>query len=711
MNKELSFTRKSLTMLGAIAVFWSVEVFLSTLLGMLLCADYVHLKENFWPRFVRHLPFNSESCFTEYWWLYGFMMVLTLALALGYGWKILTDTRLKMLLRNSERRLNEAFKAVNEGVFEWYFPEDEIYFSESLFRLCGLPMQAGAIPRSQWRTHIHPDDLAHDDRQVQEALKSGVPLNFQIRLRHGDGHYFPAHVRGSVRQDGKRVYIIGTVRDISGDLAAQQRLNKLETRLHSTLLATGEGILELSLPDLIVQAEMGGGGRIAGIPWEKLNGLALSKILSPEQFTQVVEWLNDAVPEDGGTPEPLVMDAMMKLQDDLTVPARLVFNGMTGENMTSELSLNVRDLTRERESALNSMLLKLTSDNLLTGIVIARKDGVIYYSNAVIRSMVGVINPNFKIWDLLPSISESDFRTVFEEAKIRGTHAFRWSFNNRIFEVNCYYLMVSDGFVCFYVNDRTNAIAQENKLLKALTAEQRANQKRLELLNNINYELRKPLTGILGFADLLQDDSLPPEERREYLNFITESGNHLLKLWSSVLELTTLECGMLDIEVAEVNINSIMTNVQNIARPLLNSDIEFRCRKTLRDVDAVISSDESILDRIFEKFLENAVQRVKRGWIEIGYKVEGGQVSFYVSDSGPTLSPEQRQRVFEPFGSGFWSHGDTVKLGLAIAKLMVALVHGSISVLDNPGGEGSCFCFTIPTHLDLSAPAPALEEH
>ncbi len=705
MARTISRSKRITVPIGMAAAFGIVGLLLQSLIMTLLCSDPAHLELTRRESFLRHFVFNPDSCFQEYWWLQGFLAILTCAVGLGFGFKILKDMELERRLRDSERRLNEAFNIVNEGVFEWYYREARMSLSESFFRMCGLDSRREFMTLAEWRKMIHPDDVAHENRQMSGAMENGGALNFQIRLKHADGHYFPVHIRGLARPDEKHPgcsYILGTVRDISGDLAAQQRLCQLENRLHSTFVAEGEGLLEIKLPGLVISSDWMPHWKIAGVNWHNLVGCELWRMLETEPFVRLTDWVEATA--FGGENTPLVMDAMFRLNSRLTIPSRLVFNRISGENA---LTLNIRDLTSERESALNTLLLKQASDNLLTGILIARQDGTVYYHNAVVRKLAnGEVKPESKIWNLVPELDRNAFRTVAETAKARGTYSLRWDTGGRNYEVSCYFLAVSDGFFCFYVNDRTENIEQENKLLRALTAEQQANQKRLELLNNINYELRKPLTGILGFADLLQDDSLPPDERREYLNFITQSGNHLLKLWTGVLELTTLECGMLDVEASEVNLNSVMTNVQNIARPLLNENIELRCRKTLRDVDAAIISDESIIDRIFERLLENAVQRVQSGWIEIGYSVAEERVNFYVSDNGSTLTTEQKARVFEPFGSGFWTQGDTVELGLAIAKLMIALLHGSINVQNNPGGEGACFGFSIP----LTAKVPDNQE-
>lgn len=680
-------------------VFVLLTITLELFIQLLLCNIDAHSRLPLLTRIFNFLTMGPRSCFLEHFRANLFFIILSIIIGLLTGRKLNQIMKFRDRLVISERRLHEAFKVVKEGVFEWAYPEDKVYVSESFFSMCGYDRPTQVITVAEKQEFIHPDDRDYEQEQMLEAISNRTLANFQIRLKHQDGHYFPVHIRGKVHTTDaltQTYYIVGTIRDISSDLAARQNIDQLNSRLNSALQLTGESVFEISCPDLVVQNNISPNVQIAGFSVNSLLGKPLNKLLSASEFEQLRTWSNTDA-ETYEDAEMFHLDIMLELDTLMTIPVRLVFRKGTHDGQKI-LIMNVRDLTMEENTNINLMMLKMAADRFPAGLVITRPTGGIYYHNSWAKKMLKDLKDDTKIWNILPELDETRYMELWQKIRSDASFEFNTSVNGVQYEVSCAFLNVASGFISFLFRDQTKSIEREQYLLRTIETEQKANQKRLEVLNSINYELRKPLTGILGFADLLRDDTLSPEERDEYIDFITESGNSLLKLWTSVLELTTLECGMMEVNIEETNLNSILNNVQNTYAAQMKNGVQFRIHKSLRDVDANIMSDESLLWQVFEKLLDNAVKFTKQGWIEAGYTVADKKIYFYVADSGCGIPPQIKKHLFAPFKNDILLPGNqtgTNGLGLTITKLMVELLQGEISVKDTPGG-GTRFTFVIP---------------
>jgi signal transduction histidine kinase len=252
----------------------------------------------------------------------------------------------------------------------------------------------------------------------------------------------------------------------------------------------------------------------------------------------------------------------------------------------------------------------------------------------------------------------------------------------------------------------------EGDLLQAKSFAESANAAKSEFLANMSHELRTPLTHIIGFTDLVVDESFGPlnEMQIEYLTDVLESSKHLLSLINDILDLSKVEAGKMDLEKTDVDLrllleNSMVMIKEKALKHSLGLETEFE------DLPPTIRADERKVRQIVYNLLANAVKFTPEGGtITIkaapvdpdmlsDFESVNGAVLISVADTGIGISSEDLDRVFNPFEQ---LDGRTNRkaqgtgLGLALTSRMVSLHGGKIWAESDGEGRGSTFRFILP---------------
>ena len=231
-----------------------------------------------------------------------------------------------------------------------------------------------------------------------------------------------------------------------------------------------------------------------------------------------------------------------------------------------------------------------------------------------------------------------------------------------------------------------------------------ANQLKSDFLANMSHELRTPLNGILGFAQLLSMDA-PNSEMREQADSIHQSGLHLLHIVNDVLDLAKIEAGQMTLSLEGLDLCQFIAEVsRGHALNAGQKGLAFRveCAENLPTCVA----DPTRLRQVLANLLSNAVKFTATGHVAISATHADDVFSIVVADSGPGISAQQKEIVFDKFRQVDQSitraHGGT-GLGLAVVKELVRLMGGEIR-LESTLGEGARFEVRLPGRASPETP-------
>ena len=227
-----------------------------------------------------------------------------------------------------------------------------------------------------------------------------------------------------------------------------------------------------------------------------------------------------------------------------------------------------------------------------------------------------------------------------------------------------------------------------------------ANRHKSEFLANMSHELRTPLNAIIGFSEVLGEKLFGElnEKQAEYTEDILSSGRHLLSLINEILDLSKVEAGRMELELAAFDLPLAIDNARTFVRERatrhgITLDVE---------VDEHLGEfvgDERKIKQILLNLLSNAVKFTPEGGrIGINARQANGSVEISVTDTGIGIALEDQPRIFEEFrqvGGDYAHKKEGTGLGLTLAKKFVEL-HGGKIWVESESGKGSTFIFTLP---------------
>jgi signal transduction histidine kinase len=227
-----------------------------------------------------------------------------------------------------------------------------------------------------------------------------------------------------------------------------------------------------------------------------------------------------------------------------------------------------------------------------------------------------------------------------------------------------------------------------------------ANRHKDEFLANMSHELRTPLNAIIGFSEVMLERMFGDinEKQEEYLNDILTSGRHLLSLINDILDLSKIEAGKMELDLADFNLAAAIDN----ALTLVHERAARRGLALSQEVDDRIGEfrgDERKIKQVLLNLLSNAIKfTAEGGRIDVRAVLKGDVVEVSVTDTGVGIAPEDQETVFEEFrqvGTDLARKHEGTGLGLALTRRFVEL-HGGNIWLESEVGVGSTFTFALP---------------
>ncbi len=241
----------------------------------------------------------------------------------------------------------------------------------------------------------------------------------------------------------------------------------------------------------------------------------------------------------------------------------------------------------------------------------------------------------------------------------------------------------------------------ENRLIEEQKKATESDRLKSAFLANMSHEIRTPMNAILGFSELLEDDSQDEQDKVIFIKLIRKNGEILLNLINDIIDISKIEANLLSIRKRPLNLNKFLNEVNNhyIETIATKNDkkIKFLIVNNI-EPDLIIMTDEVRLRQILDNLIGNAIKFTTEGSITLNTKKEGEAIYFSISDTGIGIPADQQATIFERFMQAEHDHGVNfggTGLGLAISNNLIELLGGNLHV-DSKVGKGSIFYFQLP---------------
>lgn len=384
------------------------------------------------------------------------------------------------------------------------------------------------------------------------------------------------------------------------------------------------------------------------------------------------------------------------------------------ENLTEQVDLETRYNTLV-------MVQGETIDHLSEGVAVFGPDGRIRLSNPAFRALWGITaeqaKPGVHIRAIeeacAPSYDQPDGWRRFgqmltncddERPSLQGTLEL---FSGLILDYAVTPLPNAQTMLTFV--DMTASASAERALMEKNEALRRADEIKNDFVQHVSYELRSPLTNIIGFTDLLKTPGVGPlnERQAEYIEHISTSSSLLLTIVNDILDLATVDAGIMQLDYEEISIDDLLDDVaMQIADRLQENQMTLEI--TAPQGIGSIVADPQRLKQILLKLLTNATNFAPEGSsITLTCRRDATDVYFSVSDSGPGIPQDMLSTIFNRFSStprGGKRSG--AGLGLSIVESFVQLHKGEVTIESRPGAGTTVSC-RIPSAVTMRTIAAA----
>lgn len=617
-----------------------------------------------------------------------------------------------------EASLEFAVAAAGVGIWEMDLITGEERWSDQTLALYGLPPGTRGPNREEWRARfLHPDDRGRVDARGAEFMASRKPYELDYRIFRADtGALRWMHTRAAFAFGGER-RVLGVTFDITEEWEARERARQAMHLLDHAATQVGFGF---------GYRNPGGETGEWSVQLKRLFGLSddsptpnrsqLSELISPQDRERVMRELGtrmapgelrefefEVVRGSNGQPRTLSTRAMTEYDDALR-PLRTYF-----------ALLDVTDL-RRKDRQLNQLLTRLQLATEASGI------GTWEHDEQTGRDEWDALT--LELFDLPPGsagLNKADFLArVHPEDRdrvdqvltladqnaepldmnyrvVRPNGEVRWLRSRGRVERDEHGQAARSVGVCF----DTTLLRDAEAAVQARVLAERANAAKTEFLSRMSHELRTPLNAVLGFAQLLAMDKVHvlSHSQRGWVDHIQSAGWHLLALVNDVLDVSRIESRQAQMALARVPLTTLLGECASMSEPLLQAQ---QVTMDVAQVDVTLQAwaDYTRLKQVMLNLTSNAIKYNRPGGhVRLSAQPgEEGQIIIRVKDTGAGMTPEQMGSLFEPFNRlGRETSGiDGTGLGLAVAKLLVEQMGGSIHVHSAPG-VGSEFNVALPS--------------
>ncbi len=684
--------------------------------------------------------------------LTGLLLTITILILLIAFWNFLlrrTVHKQTETIRENEERLNLAMSVRNDGIWDWHFDTDDIYFDTRYYTMAGYEPYEFPQTYEEWEKRVHPDDYAGANKII-ERIKAGesLPYDTEFRFRRKNGKYMWIRSRGmiaEVDEKGAPIRFIGTHSDITERKLATDALSRSEAEYRSTLdtLLTGiivhdaEGLILYINPEACRILDLGAEQLMGDYVFsEKRAWKAYHEDFSPisENEFPVNVVLTSKKPLQnfvmGIKPEG---DVDIKWINVSAIPV-LKENGDTDKVVANFVDITELKQTEVKLRRARSYIFNIINSmpSILIGIDCSGR--VTQWNNeaekATGTALQQAIGSN--LVDIYPQLA-GDMDSVLKTLKSRKVAFFSKRNHHHQGELRfkdiTVYPLVSDGDegAVIRVDDITEKARLEEMMIQS--------EKMLSvggLAAGMAHEINNPMAGIMQTASVLknrltnlelpsniraaEETGLTMDSIREFMrkreiptmiSNIYESGVRVTDIVDNTLSFSRKS----EAEFANCDIADLMDKTLELAATDYNltKQYDFKAIEVVREYDEnlpMISCEKAKIQQVLLNLLRNGSQAMQdisnendktkpRFVLRLSCNRPEGMLKIEVEDNGPGMDDITRRRVFEPF---FTTKpvGVGTGLGLSVSYFIITENHKGEMRVESSLGNGACFIIKLP---------------
>ncbi len=544
------------------------------------------------------------------------------------------------------------------------------------------------------------------DALVEQVRQEGAVHEIEVELRRKSGEVRTALAsvgRILVRGEPCLLAVFLDVTERRQAAAAEQESRDLFRKIFQ---ASPAAITISSMRDGTIIEANDAALRMSGFTREEMVGKQLARAwVHPEQRAALIRRLKAGETVENMEVEVYGRDGAVK-----------VFNGSFQPLLVQDepclLSVvldtteqkRVAEALRDRDATLRSFY---DTVSLMMGVVEIHDDDILHISDSVasaaffgttpeamrrrFASVLGAAPQYIRIW--IDAYRES--KRIGQPVRLEYVHATKDG--DRWLSATVAYvqtLPTGEERYSYVIADITERKAAEQALIEAKERAEATARLRAAILNNITHEVRTPLTVIVGFTSMLRKGV-----RKEYQRFvdrIERSGNRLMLMLDTILDLAQLEAGTFDLKPRPVDVVELVNQAVETLRPQAEEKGLYLEVEAAAPLEARL--DQRVLLRVLHNLLDNAIKFTDEGGVHVSAEADAGRLYLKIRDTGVGIDEIYLAHVFDEFSqesTGLERTHQGSGLGLAVSRRLIELAGGAISV-ESHKGEGSLFTVEVP---------------
>ena len=562
--------------------------------------------------------------------------------------------RMEGSLRASQMRLNSTLAAGSIGTWTWDIPNDCLSADEFTARMFSIDPDVAAkgLPAEVYLRAVMKEDRQVVADGLSRAIQSCGKYDIEYRVRPRDGKLRWLQARGRVEGDqaGAALNFHGTVLDITERKQTDQALRESEE--HFRFL---NNLFEATQTLADAEQIMATTARMLGEHLHVSRCAYADVEQGGEQFTILHDYTDGCASTVGSYQLSL-------------------FGTRSGATLRLGRTLIIRDVHAELLPSEGLALFRAIGIAAIITCPLLKKDGSL-------SAMMAVHQTTARDWTLAEiTIVKDVAQRCWSTIERRGAEE----------------------------NIRNLNVELEQRVVERTAQLEAANRAKSMFLSTMSHEIRTPMNAILGYSQLMLRDSLLGTDAKANLRIINRSGEHLLTLINDVLDMAKIEAGRTELNPTTFRLAGLVDDVAGMSRLRANAKaLGFQVFFD-RGSELYVVADEGKIRQVLINLLANAVKFTQQGEISLHITLEQRKdnrpwLAARVEDTGPGISDQDQEKLFDPFsraGLGINSQEGT-GLGLAIARRHARLMGGDVTVGSRPG-TGSIFRFEIPVALGVT---------